>query len=1109
MLKYIIFFFSLICFVTNINAQALDGCVFLKSDFMEVGIAPNGAFGTPNDAPAGYHPRPSPIISQLYNPVTGTFVNRSQAIGFVADYTKDGWTNGTPAFMGDYFMPGTVQEGWSIEIDGIKRNAYSNNYAANGSTGFSTGLTGTNILYNATATEEKSVWSGMSSTLAIKQTIVLKKSKSYFTVSVLLKNTGTDTLKKIYYMRTVDPDNEVSVTGSFVTKNKIAFQPPNPFNKTLVTATGAVYNAYLGLGTKACDSKCFYLSSGLTPMGSLQSTFDQTAGGFIYQDSATADVGIGIVFRLGNLAPGDSTTIAYAYILNKDDLDDAFIDIDQGFSTGGTNYPTGSVLIQPAGTVVPINIINGNNYNWTWTPAINLNTNTGEIVNATVSTGPIVYTVNGVSNGTATTTCNNRTLTITVSPYPVSPAPTVITPVKYCKNSPTLPLVAIGTGTILWYSSPTGGTGSTVAPTPSSAVAGTYTWYATQVLSGLESQRIPIQVVIHDLPTVSITPLASTICRGDSVTLNTSGSLATYTWTPVSVLSATTGTPVKVFPLTNTTVIVTAKDSNNCTATASSVITVNQLPILNQSPTNAIVCLNDSITLTASGANSYTWTPATTLNTNMGATVIAHPTINTVYTVTGIDINGCKNTKTIPVTVNSLPAPNLGPDKSICLGTTLQIQPGTFATYLWQDNSTNSTFTANAVGLYWVLVKDNFGCKGIDSFRLLAFHPLPVVNILPLVPALCLGDTINLNATGSSATYTWTPASILSTTSGSNVRAFPTINTMVTVTAKDSNNCVSLVSKNIIVKPLPVITQSPLNAVLCLKDSITLTVSGANTYNWSPNTGLNLSVGATVIAKPTTNIIYTVTGVDVNGCKSNKTIPVVVNPLPIPNLGPDKVICVGDSLQIQPGAFTSYLWQDNSTNPTYTTNAIGLYWVLVKDNLGCKAVDSFRLLAFQPLPSNFLPNDVIECKGNRVKVVGGNFSEFLWSTGETSSSIFISKFGKYYLTVKTVIGCTGSDSIELIRKDCIPFIIPNAFTPNGDGINDLFKPTITEMVTNYKFTIWTRWGANVFSTDNQQKGWDGLFNGEQQILGTYVYLIEFIDSDNVPQKFKGTLLLIR
>lgn len=370
-IRYFLLTFLVICFffTVSVNAQISNGCVFLQGNFIEVGIAPNGAFGTPADAPSGYHARPLPLLVQLYNPVDGSFGNRTKAVGFVADYGKDGWTVGTPAYFGDYFMPGTVQEGFTIEIDGVRSDAWSNNYQTNLSTGFTGPLTGNNISLTTSTTDKKAIWQGMMNQLFVRQTITLKQSKSYFTANILFKNTGTDTLRKIYYMRTVDPDNEVAITNSYETKNKITYQLPNASNKTLVTATGRQYiQSYLGLGTKDCQARCFFLSFGLFPRASLSSIYNG-ASGYIYRDSSYADSGIGLVFKIGDLAPGDSTTFSYAYILDENDLDEAFSETAPGLMYNGNFYPSGSVIIKPTGTVIPIDIVNGDYYNWTWSPA--------------------------------------------------------------------------------------------------------------------------------------------------------------------------------------------------------------------------------------------------------------------------------------------------------------------------------------------------------------------------------------------------------------------------------------------------------------------------------------------------------------------------------------------------------------------------------------------------------------------------------------------------------------------------------------------------------------------------------------------------------------------
>ena len=871
-------------FILEIRAQQIEGCVFLQGNYVEVGIAPNGAFGTPANSPTGYHPRPTPLLNSLYNPVTRTFQSRPGAVGFVADYGKDGWTVGTPAYFGDYFMPGAVQEGYSLQINGTASNAWSNNYQVNGSSGFSGPLSGSNVSYTTTATEKKAVWEGIMTDLLVRQTIIIKNSKSYFTANIFFKNTGTDTLKQIYYMRTVDPDNEVSHTGDFKTKNKIAYQLPNVSNKTLVTATGLVYpNSYLGLGTKDCQARSFILQTGLFPTANLQNIYNGAAG-YIYTDSLTADVGIGIVFKIGNLLPGDSTTFSYAYILNENDLDEAFSETEPGFSFNGNYYPSGSVIIQPTGTVLPVNIVNGDYYNWTWAPPTFLDIATGTHVNATVSTGPVTYTVNGVSNGSVSTICSNRTMSITISPFAVSPPPNVISPVVYCINQAASALTATGPGIIRWYTTATGGVGSIIAPVPNTTAPGTTTWYVTQEIAATESIRVPVIVIVRSLPTVIVNPVISVICSGDSTLLVASG------------------TP-----------------------------------------------------------SSYIWTPAATLTVATGDSVIAFPTSNTVYTITATDSNNCKNTQTVTMQVN----------------------------------------------------------------------PLPVVTVMPALATICQGDLQQLTANG--------------------------------------------------------------------------TIS----YAWNASGTLNTTVGPIVIANPLVTTTYYVTGTDANSCKKQVSVTVVSNPLPRPNLGVDKSICKESTTILSPGNFTKYLWHDNATAISHTVNNPGLYWVKVENNFGCVASDTIRIISYFTNPADFLPGDTTFCRGNPYIINVPGYAQYLWDDGSIFPSVTIKRFGKITLTVKDRNGCAGKDSLQLFDAKCIRYALPNSFTPNRDGKNDVFRPYLTQVVTDYKMIIWNRWGETVYASTEYQKGWNGYHKGQQQSPGTYVYSINFTDSDGLPVNLKGTINIIR
>ncbi|HAO47562.1 MAG TPA: gliding motility-associated C-terminal domain-containing protein [Ferruginibacter sp.] len=262
-------------------------------------------------------------------------------------------------------------------------------------------------------------------------------------------------------------------------------------------------------------------------------------------------------------------------------------------------------------------------------------------------------------------------------------------------------------------------------------------------------------------------------------------------------------------------------------------------------------------------------------------------------------------------------------------------------------------------------------------------------------------------------------------------------------------------------------------------------------------------------ANQTTTGIYKDTLVTSLGCDSIVTTVLTVHTNPTPDLGPDRKICTGSSVFITPGVFAGYLWQDNSTQPTFVLNQTGNYWVRVTDANNCSASDTLTILALDTIPKNFLPANQQLCYGNELKIAVPGYQDYRWSTGAVSSSITLRNFGIFYLTVKDFNDCTGTDSITVTRANCVPIAIPNAFTPNGDGLNDVFRPTINQEVKRFYFTVFNRYGEKIFETHEYGKGWDGKYKGKDQPAGSYVYLIRFTNIFGWSPENNGTVLLIR
>lgn len=235
-----------------------------------------------------------------------------------------------------------------------------------------------------------------------------------------------------------------------------------------------------------------------------------------------------------------------------------------------------------------------------------------------------------------------------------------------------------------------------------------------------------------------------------------------------------------------------------------------------------------------------------------------------------------------------------------------------------------------------------------------------------------------------------------------------------------------------------------------------------------------------------------------------------VRDLPKPNLGPDRGICRFEEIILNPGTFTSYLWQNGDTTQELHTGILGYYHVAVKDDIGCEGRDTVHLNEIYPLPANFVSGDTSICRGNIVTLMSQKFENYLWSTGSTAPSIHVTRSGTYFISVTDYHGCRGTDSAMVyFYTDCKDLVIPNAFTPNGDHLNDDFKPLVPAPITQYQMKIWNRWGAMIFETNNYKEGWDGSYKNLPQQTGTYIYTISFRNVDGQYVFKKGTLVLIR
>ena len=339
------------------------------------------------------------------------------------------------------------------------------------------------------------------------------------------------------------------------------------------------------------------------------------------------------------------------------------------------------------------------------------------------------------------------------------------------------------------------------------------------------------------------------------------------------------------------------------------------------------------------------------------------------------------------------------------------------ATYLWQDHSTDPTFQVTQQGSYWVEVT-TANCSATDTIEVTVI-PLPIID-LGNDTTICQGETVMLDATTANATYLW----------------------------QDNST------------------------------DPTFQVTQQGSY-W---------VEVTTII-----------------CSATDTINVTVHPLSIIDLGNDTTICQGETVMLDattPNA--TYLWQDHSTDPTFQVTQQGSYWVKVT-TANCSATDTIEV-AVNPLPIIDLGSDTTICHGQTVMLDATTTNAtYLWQDNSTNPTIQVTQQGSYWVEVTTA-NCSVTDNIVITEEDCeIILELPNVFSPNNDGINDVFMPITNQGIASMKTIIYNRWGNKLFETDHLLIEWDGQDASD----GTYFWMINYVGINRKNFSKKGVLTLLR
>jgi gliding motility-associated-like protein len=600
-----------------------------------------------------------------------------------------------------------------------------------------------------------------------------------------------------------------------------------------------------------------------------------------------------------------------------------------GGTTGTSASNTGSYC---AGATIQLNTSSANSYTWSGPGGFTSSAQNPTIASSTTSMSGI-YTVNVIMSGCSAT----ATTMVTVNSSPTLSASSA----SICLGL-TATLSASGANSYTWNPGSVTGANYTTSPASSS----TYT-----VIGAVGSCTAAKVASVTVGSSISISVNNPTMCIGSgSVTINAAGA-TTYTWSTGSNNSSISVNP------SVTTVYTVSGTNASCNGNNTSTVTVNPTPTV--ATADGSLCSGQTITLSANGANSYTWNPGA----NTGSSITVSPSSSQSYTVIGTSALGCTNSAVSTITVSQTPT-LAAASQTICAGQTATLSASGATSYTWNPGGVNAaTFTVSPGSSFIYTVSgSDLSCFSSIAVTLGVIPDL----ILDVNNAtICVGQTTTLNANGA-ATYVW-----LNGPSTASYVVSPTVTAIYTVTGS-SGNCSKDTSAQVIVNSLPVAPSVSVNSAICQGGTINLSGNGvAGSYVWlGPNSYTASGITATILPAQLSNAgSYTLAITDANGCVNRSTISVSIGPSPIATVS-SQTTCVGKPLILESAGGSSYSWNGpsgfSSSSATVTiaessSTMSGTYSVTVTNTSGCVSTNTLAVLIEKCacevfVPEGFSPN---------------------------------------------------------------------------------------------------------------------------------------------------------
>jgi hypothetical protein len=500
----------------------------------------------------------------------------------------------------------------------------------------------------------------------------------------------------------------------------------------------------------------------------------------------------------------------------------------------------------------------------------------------------------------------------------------------------------------------------------------------------------------------------STVCAGNSVTLNASG-VSSYTWLPLGSFPGSTNSSISVSPVNFSTYSVIATNSLGCIS--STVVNVTPLSyspaisVANSASLNGGICPGQSATLTASGAISYVWTG--TITNGVGFT----PSSAQTYTVTGS--NGCgSGTAVSSVSIHLVPSLSVTVSQpTVCAGTSVSLSatgassyilsPATFSLGIPFIPQSSASFTTTGTSV--------MGCTA-TAISSLAVVPFPTVIPVASPPQVCNGSSVNLTASGASY-YLWLPVNNLSPS----LTVYPSSSTIYTAVLANSNCSVSF-NVPVTVYAVPLATALASATQVCAGSSVTLNASGGSSYLWYNSQGL-FAASANTTVYPNTNSTYTAV-VSNGSCSASSSITISTLATPSLSVSPGSyTLCRNDSVQIAVTGAASYLWNSGAATATLwvkpSVNTV--YTVTGTNTVGCSSSAQVSLQVLQIPTVTIVSTGSLVCAGKSATLTASGAPQYLWNTTSTNSAIQVTPAGSstYSVTGSFSTGCSSTATAQV------------------------------------------------------------------------------------------------